>query len=72
MGPRNSHYRQRTKTLGADVPHSQVAKLAENPVAHRHARSFVLPDTHPHSWDRISSGTTMQLRDHILRAVKGT
>ena len=61
MGPRNSHYRQRTKTLGADVPHSQVAKLAENPVAHRHALGRGAGNRRPRHFAELRAGLAAML-----------
>ena len=43
MNNKDSHYRPIDGLVEADVPHPQVAKLAENSVARRHARSFRLP-----------------------------
>jgi hypothetical protein len=43
MNNKDSHYRPMDGLVEADVPHPQVAKLAENSVARRHARSFRLP-----------------------------
>lgn len=49
MDNKDSHNAaQWTETVEADVPHRGVAKLAENPVARRYARSLGRPDGYPH------------------------